>query len=241
MKVGIIQPNYIPWRGYFDFIDEVDLFIFYDDVQYTRRDWRNRNRIKTPQGLKWLTVPVHFHQSTGQLICHSRIDHSRPWQQRHINLLQANYRQAPFYQRYADEFFALLNQPVETIAALNVRLARWIMAQLAIVTPTRLASELNAAGAKTDRLLDLLRRVGATTYLTGPAAKAYLEPEKFAAAGIALEYKAYVYPPYPQLWGQFEPAVTILDLMFNCGERSRDYLKSLQPNERARAVKERVG
>ena len=233
MKVGIVQPNYIPWRGYFDFIDDVDLFVFYDDVAYTRRDWRNRNKIKTQQGTAWLSVPVTFHQPDQQLICESRIDETHPWRDKHINLIQQNYRQAPFFDVYCEEFFEQLNRPAETIADLDVRLTLWLMAKLEIDTPVQLSSELEVEGTKTDRLINVLQKVGATSYLSGPAAKSYIEREKFEKASIALEYKMYNYDSYPQLWGNFEGAVTVLDLLFNCGENSSRHLKSKQDNESA--------
>jgi hypothetical protein len=231
VRVGIIQSDYIPWRGYYDFIDDVDLFVCYDDVQYTRRDWRSRNRIKTPDGLQWLIVPVRHYKRT-QLICETPIDYTQPWQRKHINALKANYRSAPFYHLNADEFFSIISRRFETISQLNISLIRWTMSKLSIDTPLRMSSQFNPVGRKTDRLIDILKKVDATTYLSGPKAKDYLEPEKFAVAGIQLEYKSYQYREYPQLWGAFEPAVSILDLLFNCGEYSREYLKSLHANEK---------
>ena len=230
MRVGITQSNYIPWRGYYDFINDVDLFISYDDVQYTQRDWRNRNRIKTPNGLQWLIVPVRHYKRT-QRICDTLIDYSQPWQRKHINTIKTNYHKAPFYHLYADEFFTIIEQRHETISELNIALSRWIMEKLSITTPLKISSEFNPVGSKTDRLIDILQKANATTYLSGPKAKDYLEPEKFVSAGIQLEYKSYKYKDYPQLWGPFEPAVSVLDLLFNCGENSREYLKSLSENE----------
>lgn len=230
MRVGIIQPNYMPWRGYFDFIDDVDLFIFLDDVQYTRRDWRNRNRIKSPQGLQWLTVPVHFHRHSAPLIADTPIDYTHNWQRKHINSLKVSYGSAPYFAQYGPECLALLETRFATIAELNIALTRWMMAQLAITTPLKRASTLQASGAKTARLIDILQRVGATIYLSGPAAKDYLEPGQFDQAGIALEYKTYAYQPYPQRWGSFQGAVSALDLLFNCGPQAPRFLKSQQPN-----------
>jgi len=230
MKVGIIQSNYIPWRGYFDFIDDVDLFIFLDDVQYTRRDWRTRNKVKTPNGLQWLIVPVQHDRRT-QRICDTPIDYSQPWQRRHVNTIKINYHKAPYYHLHADEFFAIIEQRFGTISDLNISLIKWCMSKLSIDTPLRMSSEFSPVGSKTDRLIDILKKVKTNAYLSGPKAKDYLEPEKFIAAGIQLEYKSYQYRDYPQLWGAFEPAVTVLDLLFNCGEYSREYLKSLRENE----------
>ena len=230
MRVGIIQPNYIPWRGYFDFIDDVDLFIFLDDVQYTRRDWRNRNWIKCPQGKMWLTVPVHFRRDSGQPICDTPIDYTHNWQSKHGRSFHVNYSGATFFDRYQADYLSLIESNFRTIAELNIALTSWIMGRFAITTPLRCASEFSSTRSKTDRLLDILDQVGATTYLSGPAAKDYLETDKFFEAGIGLEFKTYDYAPYPQLWGAFEAGVTALDLLFNCGPRAVSYLKSRQPN-----------
>jgi len=229
MRVAIIQSCYLPWRGYFDFIDDVDLFVVYDDVQYSRGSWRNRNRIKTANGSHWLTVPVR-HAPRGQLIHDIRIDDGQPWRAHHARALQLAYARAPHFATYRDPLLARLTQPFATISELNLTLLEWVMAELAIATPIRCSEEVAAQGRSTDRLIDVLRKVGATSYVSGPTADAYLEAEKFAAAGIGLEYKEYDYPEYPQLWGSFEPHVSVLDLLFNCGPDSRRWLKSRSPN-----------
>ncbi len=230
MKTGIIQSNFIPWRGYFDFIDDVELFIYHDDLQFTKSDWRNRNKIKTDKGLIWLTVPVYYN-NVGQLICETRIDYSHKWIQKHKNQIAHNYHKSPFYRTYADDFFAIVNKGYETLSELNVNINNWIIEQLEITTEIRMSSEFNAVGSKTDRLIDILQKAGATSYVSGPAAKNYLEVAKFKDACIGLEYKVYEYNQYRQLHGCFEPNVSVLDLLFNCGKDSRRYLKSLKANE----------
>ena len=230
MKVGMIQSNYIPWRGYFDFIDEVDVFVFYDDVQYTHKDWRNRNRIKTATGLLWLSVPVVHHADT--LIQNARISYQSRWVEKHIRSLSIEYRRAPFFDLYAHEFFGILNSRPQTISALNVAICKWVMSILDIRTQTRMSCDFGIQGNKFDRPLEILKFLGATSYLSGSTAKAYTDTRKFHEAGIGLEFKSYVYKEYPQLHGRFEPNVTILDLLFNCGKSSRDYLKSLAANEK---------
>jgi hypothetical protein len=226
-KIAIIQSNYIPWRGYFDFIDDVDLFVFLDDVQYTRRDWRNRNQIKTPNGLIWLTVPVIFSRNNADTkIENVQVDYSQNWTKKHIESIRTSYCRAPFYKDYADEFFDILNKRYETISKLNVNICKWIMQQLDIKTETKMSSEFNPSGTKTDRLIDILKKAGATSYLSGPAAQNYLEVEKFRDAGISIEYKVYEYAEYPQMHGKFEPHVSVIDLIFNCGRESRRFLKS---------------
>ncbi len=230
MRVGIIQSNYIPWRGYFDFIDEVDLFIFHDDLQYTKNDWRNRNKIKTKSGTLWLTVPVHY-GTTSQLICNTHIDYSNSWHKKHINQLRQWYGRSPYFPDYCKELFDILGRPFNTISDLNIILCSWINEKLNIDTPTDISSKYELRGSKTDRLSDLLKKLGATTYISGPSAKGYLEEKLFRQNGIRLEYKIYDYLPYTQPWGEFIADVTVLDLLFNTGPEARKYLKSMKPNE----------
>ncbi len=230
MKVAIIQSNYLPWRGYFDIIDDVDLFIYYDDVQYTKNDWRNRNKIKTSNGTMWLTVTVN-HASLKQKICDTQIKYESLWHQNHIQQVHNWYQKAPYYSQYIDELCELLNLEYRTISELNRSLCEWIMRKLSIDTQTICATELHPTGRRTERVLSLLKEVSATSYLSGPAAKSYIDNSLFNENGIGLEYKNYDYPVYRQLYGTFEPAVSILDLLFNTGPNAREFLKSRTPNQ----------
>lgn len=226
MKVGVIQSNYLPWRGYFDLIDDVDLFVFYDDVQYTKNDWRNRNRIKTSAGVKWLTVPV-LHRSSDQLICETALDDTQPWRKKHLKSLAQWYQGTPFFSRYYPGLTEVMERPYPTISALNQALCRWLMDQFSITTRTCDSREFALSGKRGERLLGLLMQVGATQYLSGPSAKAYLDEAEFARHGIAVSYKAYDYAPYPQPWGAFAGDVTAIDLLFNVGPEARAFLKSI--------------
>lgn len=229
MRVGIIQSNYIPWRGYFDFIASVDLFIFHDDLQYTKGDWRNRNKIKTKNGLKWLSVPVNY-THTDQLISDTTIDHSQKWWRDHLNQFRENYQSAPYYK----DILAILEKDLlhkfESISDLNISLIKAICSYLHITTPLAMSSEFSPEGSKSDRLISILKRTKATTYVSGPTADSYLEKELFKKYGVGIEYKSYDYPEYPQQYGAFAPAVTVLDLIANCGEESAQLIKSLTPN-----------
>ena len=228
MIAGIIQPSFIPWRGYFDFIDSVDTFVFLDDVQYTI-DWRNRNKIKTPDGLIWVTVPV-YHESRNQLISETKINYSHDWRTKQIKQFERNYRKAPFFSDYADDFFALLKTDYETIAELDIVLTKWIMNILGIKTELLKSSEMKITDTKTGRLIQILQQIKATTYISGAAAKDYIVNDMFRENNIRLEYKSYDYPEYPQLWGSFEGAVSVLDLLFNTGTEARKFLKSKTPD-----------
>jgi len=229
MRVAMSQSNYIPWRGYFDFIDDVDLFIFYDDVNYSHRTWRNRNKVKTATGLVWLSVPVIHGRDT--LIQEARISYEGRWIDKHVRQLSFAYREAPFLQPCLAEFVALLERRFETISQLNVAVCRWLMGKLGIATRTMMSSEVKATGDKYDRPIRILREVGATAYVSGPTARPYTDVDKFRAAGIGLEFKSYGYGEYPQLHGAFASAVSVLDLLFNTGPCAREHLKSKLPNE----------
>lgn len=230
MKVGIIQSNYIPWRGYFDFIDSVDVFVFHDDLQYTKNDWRNRNKIKTNSGLFWLTVPVKYDR-TSQLISETEIDYSQQWVKKHINIFRENYQKSPYFRDISDPFFEIISRRYNSISELNVEIIKLIMQKLSIKTTLRMSCELDPVGIKTDRVMDILTKTAATTYLSGPAAKDYLDVNIFKENKIHLEYKSYDYTPYPQQFGEFTGSVTVLDLIANCGPDSLRYLKSRVPNE----------
>jgi len=226
MNVVILQPSYIPWRGYFDQIRRADLFIFYDDVQYDKHGWRNRNQIKTSQGKQWLTVPVHSKGVTeGIPIKDIRIDWSKSWPKKHLNALTFAYAKAPFFASFAPWLASVYERKDEFLADFTVNTTVELAGMLGI-TDTKFmhSSELQGIhGQKTDRLIHILQRVGATHYLSGPSARDYIEAEKFDQAGITLEFIQYDYPEYPQLHPPYDPFVTILDLLFMVGEDAGAY------------------
>jgi hypothetical protein len=228
VRVGVIQSSFIPWRGYFDFIASVDAFVFHDDIQYTKGDWRNRNKLKTAKGAEWITVPVSY-KSVRQLICETQIDYSTPWGKKHLRSWESHYRQTPYYGVATELLAASAETRHATISQLNIFLVRRICDYLNIRTPMSLSSELLLQGSKTERLIDLLKRMNATSYLSGPSADAYLDKELFRKNGIQLEYKSYDYPPYPQLWGDFIGEVTVLDLIANCGPDAKNWIRSSTP------------
>lgn len=230
MRVGVIQSSFIPWRGYFDFIASVDVFVFHDDIQYTKGDWRNRNKLKTPNGTEWITVPVCY-KSVSQLICETSIDHSTNWGERHMRLWGEHYRAASYLCDVKEILDGLGRGGCKTISQLNIMLIKRICNYFGITTPLMLSSELALKGEKTARLMDLLKKLNASTYLSGPSADAYLDKEAFRAHGICLEYKSYDYDPYPQLWGAFDGAVSVLDLIANCGQEAKLHIQSKSENK----------
>lgn len=223
--VAILQSNYIPWKGYFDLIRRSDLFILYDDMQYTRRDWRNRNIIKTPQGPAWLTIPV---QVKGRYIQPIReVQISDPsWERTHWQTLAHNYARAPFWAFYRERLESLYLDCREThLSRINHRFLAALCEWLGIRTPIHWSMDYALAPGKTERLLDLCRQAGATRYLSGPAARDYLDASLFNQAGIEVEWMDYAgYPEYPQLHGPFEHKVSALDLLLNTGPDAPAYL-----------------
>lgn len=229
-KVAIVQSNYLPWKGYFDMIAAVDEFILYDDMQYTRRDWRNRNQIKTPQGVHWLTVPVRVKGRYEQKINETEIDADSDWATSHWKTLTQNYRRAPHFEEVA-QWLSPHYEPdgVALLSDLNRNLITAICDYLGIATRITSSSDYNLADGKTERLVDLCAQAGGTTYISGPAAKDYIDAALFSNAGIELDWFDYSgYPPYPQLWGEFVHGVSILDLLFNCGKSSALYMKHIR-------------
>lgn len=226
MNVVILQPSYIPWRGYFDQIRRADLFVFYDDVQYDKQGWRNRNQIKTSQGKHWLTIPVHSKGARqGIPIKAIRIDWSRSWNKDHLKALTFAYHKTPHFQDYLPLLESFYSRHDECLADFTIATTIALSRELGI-TSTRFlrSSELSGIdGIKTGRLVQILKQVGADHYISGPSAGDYIEPEKFDEAGISLEYMTYDYPEYPQLYPPFDPYVTILDLLFMTGRDASKY------------------
>lgn len=225
-KVAIVQSNYIPWKGYFDMIACVDEFILYDDMQYTRRDWRNRNQIKTPQGVQWITVPVLVKGKYHQKIRETEID-GRDWAADHWKSLSQNYRRAPHFGEIAAWVEPLyLGETYTHISQLNRRFIEAVSGYLGYKTVISNSWDYTLMDGKSERLADLCAQAGGTEYISGPAAKDYIEESEFTSRGIKLTWFDYAgYPEYPQLWGEFQHGVTILDLLFNCGKEAPQFMK----------------
>jgi hypothetical protein len=225
-KVAILQSNYIPWKGYFDMIAAVDEFILYDDMQYTRRDWRNRNQIKTPAGVQWLTVPVKVKGKYHQTIRETEID-GADWASQHWKSLEQTYRRAPHFEEVASMLKPLYHQRQYThISDLNRQLIELVCKYLGITTRISNSWDYALIDGKSERLANLCMQAGGTEYISGPAARNYIEPDHFARHGIKLTWFEYAgYPEYPQLWGDFVHGVSILDLLFNCGGDASRYMK----------------
>lgn len=225
-RVAIVQSNYIPWKGYFDLINSVDECILYDDAQYTRSDWRNRNRIKTHGGVKWMTVPVAVSGRRTQSIRDAQVSDPR-WAERHWRTLMGSYARAPHFDEFAPAVAGVYACGFTHLASVNHRFIDLICSILGIRTAITTSADYTLAGGRTERLVGMCRQAGATEYVSGPSAKGYLDETLFADAGIAVRYMNYDgYAEYPQLHGPFEHAVSVLDLIFSVGARAPRYMKS---------------
>jgi len=221
MRVAIIQPNYISWRGYFDFFKQVDTFILYDDVQYTRRDWRNRNIIKTPDGPQWLTVPVDD-SNRSALINEIKIK-DNGWQERHLKQIRQAYSNAPYLHEVMGILEESFEEERESLSILNERLIRNILEYLGIRVNVINSSDIGYACMRsTERLVALCKAEGATAYLSGEAARNYLKPEEFG--DIRVLWHKYKEKVYPQLWGDFLSRVSIIDTLMCCGRKTADII-----------------
>ncbi len=227
-KVAILQSNYIPWKGYFDLINMVDEFILYDDMKYTKNDWRNRNIIKTPHGLQWLTIPVYFKGKSSQKIKEAKIS-NRLWWKKHWKSIAQNYAKAEFFEKYREVFEGLYQEceAEEYLSRVNYRFLKAICAMLGITTDITWSMDYDLVDGKTERLVGLCRDAGATHYISGPAARDYIDEDLFREAGIELSYIDYSgYPEYRQLFGEFIHKVSIIDLILNEGPGAPKFMKS---------------
>ena len=226
-RVAIVQSNYIPWRGYFDMIALADTFVLLDDVQYTRRDWRNRNKIRTVDGSKWLSIPVKTKGGYHQLIRDTEIA-DPDWAADHWRAIELAYARAPHFPAYRDRYRTLFERAgAEThLSAVNRLLIEAVMRDLGIETVLADSADLAVDGTKSDRILNLCKAAGATRYLSGPSAAAYMDLAAFAAAGVQVEWMRYdTQKPYPQIHGDpYIGQVSILDMLFNIGDMARNLL-----------------
>ena len=224
MVVAIHQPNFLPWLGYFYKLGRSDVFVLLDNVQYTKNSFINRNRIKTPQGAKWLTVPVKIKGRSGQLIKDVEINNAADWRKKHLRTLEANYKKARFFEPifqgleavyYANEW--------DNLCEFNIRLLKWALSMLKSEKRLIRASELSVGGKGTQLLINIVKALGGNMYLSGFGGVKYQEEGLFREAGITLSYCEFEHPIYPQLWGEFVSNLSVADLLFNCGPASLDF------------------
>jgi hypothetical protein len=252
MKIAISQPAYLPWMGYLDLIDQVDTFVLLDNVQFEKQSWQQRNRIKTPAGLQWLTVPVLFHGRFGQSINQVEIRDIEFWRN-HLRAIELNYRRAPFFDDYFEELRSRITaemsrSPNALIADLDIRLIEWFMDLLGIQTRLLRSSHLQQLGKRTELLANICESLRAEQYVSPLGSATYLlqEMNVLLDKGIDVVFQHYEHPQYRQLFPPFCPFASILDLIFNEGERALEILRSgrrtaFLPDEVGELVSAKVG
>jgi ribosomal protein S18 acetylase RimI-like enzyme len=225
VTVAIHQPNFVPWIGYFYKISRCDVFVLLDDVQYTKNSFINRNKIKTANGPAWLTMPV-VAGKLSQQINETRYFEQTKNAQKVKKTVEMNYRKAPFFSRYFESFSQCLGFESDLVSGFNTRLLQWLCVEFGITTPTVLASALDGIeGTSTDRLVNICKALGGDTYLSGTGGANYQEEEEFAGNGIRLTYSPFKHPVYEQLYGDFEPYMSAIDFLFNCGPACSAFFK----------------
>ena len=221
MKIGILQPGYLPWLGFFEQMHKSDVFVIYDDVQYDKESWRNRNRIKTANGVQWLTVPVMVRLETHPLVHEVKIDNKTNWRKKHLSSIRQNYSKAPYFKEYIAVFEEAYLKEWECLMDIDMyfilRLTECLgMENKKIVK----SSTLNTTGDRIERLINICKLFNADTFYEGAAGRNYIDDADFAKHGIKVEYQDYKHPVYKQLHGDFVPYLSVIDLLFNHGKES---------------------
>lgn len=214
MIVSIHQPAYIPWLGYFDKIAKSEVHIFLDDVEYSKNNLFNRNKIKTPQGWMWLTIPIYY--KSNMLICDTKISNTPKWTREHWRSIKTNYSKAEYFKDYSNEIMDFYLRDWEKLMDFTISMNKKIAALLGIKTKFIKSSELHVLGKRNEKLINLCKAVGADTYLSGQGAKAYMNEKLFLANNIKIRYQDFHQPIYKQLWGDFIPNLSVIDFLFTC-------------------------
>jgi hypothetical protein len=228
MITAIHQPNFIPWIGYFYKMLKCQCFVFLDDVQYIRRGFTGRVKIKTPQGEKWLTVPVKKKGRYHQLVTEVELENGDIWKKKILGTLQSSYGKSPYFKTYFPVFETILQKNTHSLERLNVELIQWLAQSFEIKTPIVKSSRLEGiTGQSSERLVSICKAVGTSQYLSGFGGQKYQEEKIFEENGIELVVYDFKHPEYHQLWGQFIPGLSAIDLLFNCGPQSIKILRGI--------------
>lgn len=220
MIVSVHQPQYLPWLGYFDKIYKSDLFVFLDNVQYKKREFQNRNKLRTKDGSMWLTVPVITKGKYTQKISEVEIENESDWRAQHLKSLEFNYSGTEYFDEYIDFFRKTYSREWAKLIELNVHIINYLLETLEIKTPVKFESSLDIITESTQRIIDICKRLGADTYLSGAGGKDYMDESLFEKEKIKLMYQNFEHPVYKQRFSPFEPYMSVVDLLFNCGKES---------------------
>lgn len=225
--MGLLQPAYLPWLGFFEQLLRDEVFVQYDDVQYTKKDWRSRNRIKTPQGPMWLTVPVVTSGRRFQLVHEAAIDNTKTWQREHVRTLELNYRKAPWFESTFEPIRAVIERPFELLIDLDEALVVETMRLLGVDRPLRRSTELGLTDPdQNGHVIECMKKVGKPILYNGAASREIIDLPRFRAEGLDVIFQNYRHPVYPQLWGEFVPYLSVVDLLMNCGPESLEIIAS---------------
>ncbi|MGB2600808.1 MAG: WbqC family protein [Candidatus Omnitrophota bacterium] len=223
MKIAIHQPQYLPWLGYFDKMDQSDVFVLLDDVQYKKNEWQNRNKIRNSEGWQWITVPVLY--EFGQEIREVNIDTAGNWREKHIKSIELNYSKAPYFDKYFTFFLDIFEREWQSLSDLNTHFIEYFKETLGIKAKLIRSSNLNVQTSSTERLVDICKLLEADVYLSGAGGEEYLDVELFKQSGIGLEFQAYKHPRYEQVYEGFEPYMAVADLLFCQGDKSIEIIR----------------
>lgn len=228
MIIGILQPGYLPWLGFFEQLYRSDIFVIYDDVQYDKNGWRNRNRIKTPNGIQWLTVPVLLKGDSKSLIRDVKINNQERWRKKHCQSIKTNYSKSKFYNHYFYLFEKVYSKEWNFLIDLDMELIYVLCDLLGLKRKIVYSSDLGVQGDKNERLIKICKKFGASIFYEGYAGKDYIDKKVFIESGIEVKFQDYRHPEYNQLYGDFVPYLSVIDLLFNEGDSSLKILTKEQ-------------
>ncbi len=223
MLIAIHQPQYLPWLGYLDKIDKADVFVILDNVQFKKNEWQNRNRIKTSQGCQWITVPVLYRFQ--EKISEVRVNNRENWGRKHLQALITNYSKSPYFENYKSFFEDIFNRNWDRLVDINIEIIKFLITALDLKTRLVIASDLKLREEPTERLIDICKTLGSNKYLAGQDGNKYMNLELFKKEGIEVIFQDFKHPVYNQLFGEFEPYMSVIDLLFNCGDDSLEILR----------------
>ena len=220
-RIMVLQPGYLPWLGFFDMLYKSEALVYHTDLQYDKCSWRNRNRIRTKDGWAWLSVPVYIKGHSKDKILDIKIDNTKKWRKRHMNLVTENYKNAPFFERYIGNFEDIIKKDWDFLVDLDFALINWLMDELHLKKKLIYSHDLSLNGQRsTYRLIKICKQLGADTYLSGSRGRNYIDDSMFMDEGLKLEYHDYVHPEYKQQFDGFVPYMSVIDLLFNHGDAS---------------------
>ena len=223
MIVSIHQPQYLPWLGYFDKIDQADIFVLLDDVQYKKNEWQNRNKIRTSQGWQWITVPVQY--TFGEKINQIKTNNNTDWRENHYKSLVTNYNKASHFKNYEPFFKETYAADREYLVDINVHFIEYFTRTLGIKTKLIKSSQVKVEGQKTERLINICKNFRADAYISGAGAREYLDLDRFKKENIEVIFQNFKHPAYKQVYNNFEPFMSVVDLLFNCGDKSLEIIR----------------